>query len=125
MNPNQNLECVTIAKQIHEMVKKSQEIRATFRKLNEAKCKAAADYDRQMAVVLIRLKNGDAIEWNGQRIENPPASYCEKIARGVCSDARLKMDTAEGLYHAAQSNLRALQAEMSCLQTINRHLDVT
>ena len=86
---------------------------------------ALSEYDRQLAVTLIKLRNGKEATLDGETIQSPPATITEKIAKGVCWEAKLNADTKEGELKALQSTMNAIMAELNGLQSIYRHLDET
>ncbi len=85
-----------------------------------AKSKATAEYDKVLAVTILRMRNGEVMVHEGQKIDTPQATLIEKIAKGVCWKERLEMDTAENMYDALLTNIRCIMAELNALQSINK-----
>ena len=88
-----------------------------------AKANASSDYDRQLAVTLISLKNGVEHILDEVSIINPPASTSERIARGLCYKQKLAMELADTLYRNAVIGMSALEAEVNACQSILKYLE--
>jgi hypothetical protein len=88
-----------------------------------AKANCLANYDRAIARTLIQLKNGVPFIINDQEIKDPPASYAEKIARGICAKEKIESEYAEAEYKNAIVGIECIQAELNGLQSQFRHLD--
>lgn len=117
------MELINIAQQIENKIKLLEKGRGILQQLAEQKAAMAAEYDKQVAFTIIRLKNGEEMELSGQKIINPPASYTEKIARGICWQAKLGMDKAEAEYKIGIEKIRCVEAELNGYQSVFRHLD--
>jgi hypothetical protein len=111
-----------VADEIESKVNEINRIRKDIRKRGEDKANAVAEYDRKLAVTIIQLKNGVDMELDGQIIHSPAATITEKIARGLCWKEKLAMEQTEGLLKSAASNLNAVEAQLSALQSIYKHL---
>jgi len=57
------------------------------------------------------------------RAENMPATLINDVARGKVADLKFERDLAEALFKATVESSRAIQAEMSGLQSIYRRQD--
>lgn len=117
------MEGIKIARKIEEKIQLLEEGRQQL--LDKAKFKAEtiSNYERKMAIVLIKLKNGEPLSLDSNVIEKPPASVMEKIARGICWEEKLQMELAEAEYKIVIDKLRSVQAELNGFQSMNRHLD--
>ena len=86
-------------------------------------CQATANYDKALALTIVRLRNGAEIDMGDNHlIKDPPASVLEKIAKGICWKERLAMDTAEANLKAVYSKIDITQAQLNGYQSINRYL---
>jgi hypothetical protein len=94
--------------------------RSQLQKRAEEKAKAIADYDKAIAICMLRMKNKQLMELDGQKIEDPPNTLVEKLAKGICWKERLDMEKADSLYKALISSMDSIQAEMNGLQSISR-----
>ena len=118
-----NNEIIDISQQIQSKITILEKMRAEIRPRINEKAIASSEYDKKLAITLIKLKNGVEMELEGEKIRNPPASTCEKIARGICFQERLAMDQAEASYKSLISNIQSVMAEMNGAQSIFRYLD--
>jgi len=117
------MEIIQIAEKIQDKIKLLEKARLILRKRAESKAEAVALYEKNLAKIIIQLKNSVAFTVDSQTIVNPPASVLEKIARGICFDEKLKLETAEALYKSIIVNIEAIKAELNGYQSIFRYLD--
>ncbi|KKL21733.1 hypothetical protein LCGC14_2442480 [marine sediment metagenome] len=82
--------------------------------LLEAKAMAMANYDKELAVAMARLKG-----------EGMPVSVIEKTAKGSVSDALCKKILCEEILRAHYCRLENLRAQLNGLQSVNRFLEYT
>ena len=68
------METQKTADQIDKKIALLEEGRATILKSAEAKAKTIGQYDKKLAIVLIKLKNGESLSLEGNTIEKPPAT---------------------------------------------------
>lgn len=87
------------------------------------KARAIANYDKALAITLIRLRAGHKLTLDNHTIQNPPATIMEKIAKGMCVSERMVLEIAESGYKSTISKIRALEAALNGYQSIFRHLD--
>ena len=83
-------------------------------KLIQAKAEAMAEYDKTLAVVIIKLK-----------ADGNPVTIIDKLAKGGVSDLLLKKIVAEEMLKAHYSRMEMLKAQLNGLQSINRYLSAT
>ena len=117
------MEIVNIKDEIQKRIVALDTIRASVRERADAKAKAIAEYDKQIAIVLIQLKLGKPMGLDGKTIENTPTTLCEKIAKGICWNERLKMEQAIAAYNAANTNLETVRTQLMGYQTIYKYLE--
>lgn len=91
----------------------------------KAKATTSAEYDKQLAITLVKLSNGVEMGVGGERIQKPPASTSEKIAKGIVSDFKFALDLAESDYKSLITKLECIKQELCGYQSINRYLDTT
>jgi cell division septum initiation protein DivIVA len=116
------MEVVKIADEIQKKIDALDTIRATVRERANAKAKAIAEYDKQIAITLIKLSSGKTMTIDEHKIEKPSVSVSEKIAKGICWQEKLNMEQATASYSAAVTNLDVVMAQLNALQSIYRHL---
>lgn len=112
---------------VYEIREKIAEIKnARKRIFNAAKEKGASisNYDRALALTIIKLKNGLITEISdpetGKMVEikNFPATVLPQIAKGIYWMECGRKEEAEAIYKAILSNIDAIKAELNGLQTI-------
>ena len=119
------MELMQTSKKIEEKIKTLELGRDILKEYAKNKAETISNYEKQMAIVLIRLKNGSEFDLEGEKIKNPPASIMEKIAKGVCFKEKLDMELAEAQYKNAIVGMGAIEAELNGYQSINRFLSHT
>ena len=116
------MDLLQVAKLINEKIKAIEVERNKLETLANNKARYESEYDRELAVVIIKLKTGTPITVEGNEIVNPPATIIERIARGATWESKLRYETANGLYKAVISNISALESQMCGFQSINKYL---
>jgi len=117
------IEVVQMAEQIESACREIQRLSGQLDKLGQRQAEAAAEYDKAIAIALVKLKNGEEMDVFGMKVKSPPATTSEKIAKGLCYQERLNADLAESALKACQQKLRAAEAILSGRQSKNRYLD--
>ena len=117
------MDILSVSQSIETKIKSLELGRELLRDRAENKAQAISEYDKYMAIALIQLKNGVEFEFEGEKIQKPPASIMEKIAKGICFQHKLDMELAEAQYKNAIVGMSAIQAELNGFQSIYRHLE--
>jgi len=117
------MEINQIADQIQKKIKEIEVLRTQIRNYAKDKADAISRYDKEMAKITIRLKNGEALALDDKRIENPPATIIERIAKGYCYAEKFDMELAEANYKGVITAIHALESELNGYQSIFRYLD--
>jgi hypothetical protein len=84
-----------------------------------------ANYDKILALTILRLKNGDITDFEGQQIGTLAISVMESIAKGYCWQERLEMEKSEALYKSALTYVDVTTTQLQGYQSVYRHLDAT
>ena len=50
----------------------------------QSKASAISEYDKAMAIAVIKLRNGVEMMLEGEKIINPPATLIPIISKGIC-----------------------------------------
>ena len=116
------MDVITIAMRMENYMDYLDEIGESLPKLSTEKALESGEYDKEIALTIIRLKNGVELELDGQKIKNPIGSITEKLAKGICWQKKIKMETAEASYKIALLNDIRQQSLLNACQSINRHL---
>ena len=116
---------LSVSRKIQEKIKTLELGRSLLKERAEEKAYAVGEYEKQIAKTLIGLKNGKEYTLEGERIQNPPASTTEKIARGICFQEKINSELAETSYRNAVIGMQAIEAEINSWQSIFRYLEHT
>lgn len=100
-----------------------QKMRAEIKGRSLRKSTAISNYDKALAITIIKLRNGIEIEFEGEKVKDPPTTIMEKIAKGIIWKERLEMEEADSEYKSLITNIETVKAELNGLQSINRHLE--
>jgi len=104
------IELQSIASEIHESAKRLAKGPAELFVLARKAAEAERTYRRELSLEIMKL-----------RLEGLPATLIGDLARGNCSDRKWARDLAEAEWTAGRDGLKALQSQISALQTIYRH----
>ena len=107
------MEPVEVARQIETCIRAIGEEGKLSPDLIEGRAMAIRDYDKALSIEEVKLRD-----------DKVPATMVKDVARGNISEARYKLEIAEGSYKAHFSRLDCLKAQLNGLQSINRHLSV-
>ena len=116
---------LVIAERIEQKIKLLENMRKEIRERAEKKAVTMAEYDKVLAVTIIKLKNNVELEFEGLKIEHPQATVMEKIAKGICWKERLEAEKADALFKSLTSNIASVMAELTGYECINKYLDKT
>lgn len=81
-----------------------------------------AEYDKELGLTLLKLKNNKIDSYEGISCLDLPVSIIDKVAKSICWEKRLEMDKAEAEYKVVLCKLNTIQSELNGFQSINRHL---
>ncbi len=114
---------IDVSEKIQGKIAEIDKFRKVLRERAEKKAQTVAEYDKQIALILMGLRNGKSYELDGEKITDPPTTIMEKIAKGICWKEKLEMDTAEVLYKSVITNLDCVCSQLNGFQSINRYLE--
>ena len=118
------MEVLEVASRIETKIKLLEKGRGQLQELASRRAVKIAQYDCQLGITIIKLRNGVAMKAGGETVKDPPATTTEKIAKAICWQERLDMEQADAEYKLAVKKLDCVQAELNGYQSINRYLDV-
>lgn len=107
-----NIDFHNVAENITRKITLLEEGRSKLKDRAQGKADAIADYDKCLAVAIIKRKDEGKY----------PATLIEKIARGDCYKQRAAAELAEAQYKLTVTKMNAIQAELNGWQSINRHM---
>ncbi len=84
------------------------------------KANTVANYEREIAITILKLKNGAITEWEGQSIKSLAANLIATVAKGICYNESFEKEIAEGNYKGIIVKLEALKAQLNGYQSLNK-----
>ena len=84
-----------------------------------------AEYEKAIAVTIMKLNAGKPAELDGETIKDPAKSIMEKLAKGLCWQEKLASEVADSAYKSQVLKLDCVKAQLSGYQSVNRFLDNT
>ena len=87
---------------------------------SQARAEAIANYEKQVGIVMLKLRNNAIKTHEEYPCENLPATLVEKIARSICYQEKLNAEQADTEFKLAMKALDVIQSEVSCYQSLNR-----
>ena len=115
-------EPVNISQAILEKISEIEDLKLRYREASRSFSQIAVDYDKVLALTMVKLRNGVEIEFEGQIVKSPQATLIERVSRGICWQEKLNLETISSRLDAIKACLNACQAQLNALQSINRHL---
>lgn len=116
------MEVLQVSQEIEKRIGLLAEARKLLAERASIKAVTIAEYDKALALTIIKLRNGIELELEGNKIKNFPATVLEKVAKGFCWQERLAMEEASASYGVAVSGMDSIKAELNGMQSIYRHL---
>ena len=117
------MEIVNINQQIIDNIKLLRQTRDALSIRARDKANAIGEYEKAIAVTMLKFRNREPVEFEGQEIIDPPVSIMEKLAKGVCYKESIARDIAESNYKNATLGLQAIHTTINALQSILRYVD--
>jgi hypothetical protein len=108
------MELINIANEIKLKINELEKIRKVIKERGENKARTIAIYDKEMAISILKLKQ-----------EGQSVTLIKDLAKGENWEKRLAMETADALMKSATSNLQTLIVEITAMQSLLKHLDVS
>ena len=116
------MEPVTVAECMNRRIVALREHREELGQAGKVKSQTIIEYEKELALTLMKLRNGVRLELEGESICEPPITIMEKIAKGICWESKLKAEEAETNYKTVAVRMNALASELNAFQSISRHL---
>lgn len=114
---------IRVARKIEECIQRLGSSENVIRDAAAARSVAVAEYDRDLGLTLVKLRNGATMDCDGEAIKDPPASTSEKIAKAICWESRLALEQADAHYKVSMSKLDGIKAQLMGWQSVNKRLD--
>lgn len=119
MNPD----IIKTAEKIEEKIFELQQAREQIIEAAQDKAKAVSEYDKSLAVTILRLKNNDIRMFEGQEISNLPATLIGPVAKGIVYEKAFTKELCEDTYKSRIVQMDAIRAELNGLQSINKYIE--
>lgn len=117
------MELLEIAKEIENKIILLQDARSKLKQKGINKSNSISEYDKQLALTIMKLKNKNIIKFEDQDITDLPITLIEKIAKGICYQERLNLEIAESDYKSLNTYIEVVCAELNALQSIIKYFD--
>ena len=118
------MEVLEVAKKLEQLIKKSNDIISELPKLAEKCATAECIYEKQLAIIILKLKAGEEVELDGNKVVGVQVSLIEKVARGICAHLKLDYELYDKLHKGKIMELSMIKTQLMALMSINKHLDV-
>lgn len=106
------MELTDIALEIRRVSKRLDDAPRAIFNASKGFAEAERAYRKALSIEIMKLKS-----------EGLNVSIMADVARGNCSDLKYERDLKEGLYRSSLESCKALQAELSGLQSVMRYQD--
>lgn len=117
------MELIKLAEKMQALITDLSSLRTGLRVYAKTKAESISTYEKNVALTIIKLRNGIELELDGEKIVNPPTTITEKIARGICYMEKLKAEESEAMYKALIVNIETIKAQLNGYQSIIRYLE--
>lgn len=117
------MEVVEISQKIVEKIALLEKGREQLRERASKKAITMAEYEKDLAIAILKLRNKAIKTWEEYNYETLPITLIEKVAKGICYQSKLNMEQAEAEYKNAIVGLSSIQAELNGFQSLNRYLE--
>ena len=119
------MEVIQIAQEIEKKIKLLEQARNKLKKYGDEKSETIAQYERELALTIVKLRNNAIGEWQELKVTDLPASIIEKTARGIVAPYLLECEKAEATYKSLVVYIDCVKSELNACQSLNRYLDQT
>ena len=116
------MEILKVADEIQKKIAELEKAKNHLRERSEKKAETSAEYDKAMAISIMKLRNGVELDLEGEKIKDPPATIIEKIAKGICFKEKLEMEKADAEYKSLITYISTVESQLNGWQSINRYL---
>jgi hypothetical protein len=117
------MDVIAIRDKIEWKIAQLEEARQQIQPLSEDKANGKANYDRALAINIVKLKNKLITSFNGMDCTNLPATLIVPVAKGIIYKECFDKEVSEASYKGCITTIEAIKAELNGLQSINKHLE--
>lgn len=113
-----------IAKKIHAKIAELENLRESILPASTQKATDNSNYERELALTIVKLKNGAINDFEGIEIPSPcPVTLIKDIAKGICFKESFKKEDSDGAYKGLITIIDSVKAELNGLQSLNKNLE--
>jgi hypothetical protein len=114
---------LTYKEKIERRIKSLEAGRLKIMELAREKAEKHSRYEMNLAITILKIKNGVITEFEGAEIKGLAANLIEKVAKGICWEHSMASDAAETSYKAGIEAMKSIQAELNGYQSILKYLE--
>jgi len=118
------MEVIEIANQITQKIKEIDLTIGLIKERGEEQARTKVEYEKQIAITIVGLRNGKEYRLDNEIIEKPPVTLIEKIAKGICMKTSLEAELSDVSYKNSIRGIEGLKAQLMGYQSIYRHLEI-
>lgn len=115
------MDTVLIVNELNRLNRELEAAKKVLKERGHRKAVAKSNYDKQLTLAMLKIKNGMITEFEGVKIES--TSYLDLLAKGYCWKERLESEEAEAIYKAAITGMEAITTQIRAYQSIFKHQD--
>ena len=104
------MEIITVINEIYLASRRLDQASKEIFKLAQNKAESESNYRKELSKKIMELK-----------FSGMSAGLIPDIARGEVSELLLKREVDEGLYQSARESIRAIETQISALQTVSKY----
>lgn len=118
---------ITNAQKIEAMIEEIETLVDNIPEAAEAKALGISNYDRQLALTIVKIKNGQITQMedsNGELIDitSLPATLIRDVAKGIIWKAAYDKESGDAGYKGIITMVDARKAQLNGLQSVNKVL---
>lgn len=108
-----------IEKKIAELETKSNKLW----RMVEAEVIAQLEYEKDLAVTILKIRHNEPLELEGRKVEKLPATLTKPVAEALCNESRFKAELASRKVKALIKKLDICMAQLNGWQSINKYVE--
>ena len=112
------MDVTTNAYQINEKILEIEKLSDRIEQAALEKANYIANYDRQIAVTILKLKNGLIPEFDGVEVKNLAANLIPIVAKGICYQESFHREMGENNYKGLITQIEAHKAVLNGYQSL-------
>jgi hypothetical protein len=106
------------AQHIFDSIQKLESLVDQLEEVANSKATAIMEYEKEIAVTIIKLRNGVIQKFEGQEIKSIPANLIHIVAKGICYRQGFDNELAECFYNKLNKQIDAARAILNGYQSI-------